>query len=132
MFNVPLRSTQITTLFRLVLLINFLVISWFAFKTSHWDSVPDLFSDKVKHFFAFFVLAYCIDRSFPNYRFLRSKLAVLMGYGLAIELIQSQIPGREISGLDFLADCVGIGTYWCFRNGMRRLPQPTVDRTPDK
>ncbi|MBA56172.1 MAG: hypothetical protein CMK89_17110 [Pseudomonadales bacterium] len=121
MLNIPLRAKQITWLFRLALLINLVVISWLAFSTQSWKVVPDLFSDKVNHFFAFFVLSYCIDRGFPDHRFLIFKLLPLVLYGVVIELVQSRIPGREISGWDLLADCVAIACYWAVRNPMRNL-----------
>ncbi|RLU01468.1 VanZ family protein [Ketobacter sp.] len=121
MLNLPLRAGQITWLFRLALLLNLLVISWFAFSTQTWSGMPELLTDKVNHFIAFFVLSYCIDRGFPRYRFLVFKVPVLMAYGLAIELIQSQIPGREISGLDLLADAGAIAVYWLVRHPMRTL-----------
>ena len=127
MLNVPLRSKQITWLFRLALLINLVAISWLAFSTQSWKVVPDYFSDKVNHFFAFFVLSYCIDRGFPQHRFLLSKLLPLFLYGLAIELIQSRIPGRDISGWDLVADCSAIACYWLMRKPMRNLVRATRD-----
>lgn len=127
MLDVPLRSKQITWLIRLALCINFLVISWLALSTQSLKVVPDLFSDKVNHFFAFFVLSYCLDRGFPEYRFLLFKLLPLVLYGLAIELIQSRIPGRDISGWDLVADCVAIACYWLMRTPMRNLLRATRD-----
>ncbi len=121
MLNVPLRSGQITWLFRLALLINLLVISWLAFTSDAPIIVPDMLSDKVNHFIAFFVLSYCIDRGFPERRFLYFKLMPLVAYGVAIELVQSRIPGRDISGLDLLADVAAIVLYWLLRKPMRNL-----------
>lgn len=123
MLSLPLRSNQITWLFRLALLLNLVVISWLAFTSSSFTFAA-VFSDKVNHFFAFFVLSYCLDRGFPQQRFLLFKVVPLVGYGLAIELIQSRLPHRELSLLDLGADCAAIGLYWLLRHPMRRLLLP--------
>jgi len=123
MLTLPLHSNQITWLFRLALLLNLMVISWLAF-TSNTFTVAAVFSDKVNHMFAFFVLSYCLDRGFPHQRFLLFKVVPLVAYGLAIELIQSRLPHREFSLLDLGADCIAIGLYWLLRHPMRRLLLP--------
>lgn len=123
MLNLPLRSEQVTWLFRVALLVNLVAISWLAF-TGAKLVVPDMFSDKINHFAAFFVLSYCLDRGFPEHRFLLYKVLPLMGYGLAIELVQSRLPHREFSLLDLGADGFAIFIYWLLRHPMRRLLLP--------
>jgi VanZ family protein len=120
MLNIPLRSAQISWLFRVALLVNLVAISCLAM-TGSKVQVAALFTDKINHFTAFFVLSYCLDRGFPQLRFLIYKLAPLVLYGLLIELVQSLLPHRDFSLLDFLADCAAIGVYWLLRQPLRRL-----------
>ncbi|MAR92935.1 MAG: VanZ family protein [Pseudomonadota bacterium] len=127
MFFLPLTAHQITWLFRLALLVNLLVISWLAV-TGAPLRVPAVLGDKVNHFAAFFVLAYCLDRGFPNHRFLLSKLWLLLAYGAAIELVQSRLPHRDFSLLDLAVDALAIGCYWVLRGRLRRLLLPPSER----
>jgi len=129
MLNVPLRSIQITWLFRIALLVNLVAISWLAFTGSR-HAVPALFTDKVNHIFAFFVLSYCIDRGFPRHRFLVYKVVPLVAYGLAIELVQSRLPHRDFSMWDLAADCAAIAGYWLMRQPLRRLLIPKERQNP--
>ncbi|HAG96549.1 MAG: hypothetical protein CMK83_18840 [Pseudomonadales bacterium] len=124
MLPIPLQSHQITWFFRLALLLNLLAISWLAFSARPLMIMPDMLSDKIHHFIAFFVLAYCLDAGFPKRRFLVYKLVPLLFYGIAIELIQSRIPNRDVSGLDLLADALAIVSYWLIRQPMRKLLVP--------
>ena len=72
---------------------------------------PPLFSyDKANHVFAFAVLAWLVELSWPN-RPLAVRWGLLLGYGMLIELVQSQLPYREFSLLDIVADGVGILCY---------------------
>jgi VanZ family protein len=45
-------------------------------------------------------------------------MAILFGYGLATELVQSQIPGRQMQLIDLIQDCAGIvagcALYWAW------------------
>lgn len=105
-------------LFRFALGLCLLVISWFAFSAQPPPLGQDLFSDKVQHFAAFLALSLCLDMAFPRQRFLRWKLPCLLAYGLLIELVQSQVPGRDASVLDWLTDAAAISVYWL----LLRLP----------
>lgn len=81
------------------------------------DPAPDLpitLWDKASHALAYFFLAYLGDRSFPSATGKRPGLAVFLGlfaYGIAIEALQSQIPSREASLLDLLANGSGLALY---------------------
>jgi VanZ family protein len=67
----------------------------------HWD--------KVLHCGAFAALACTACLATPRTRrALVAVVAALLLYGVAIEALQSLIPGREASGLDLLADGLGI------------------------
>lgn len=125
MLRVPLQSYQITWMFRLALCVNLLAISWLAFSAHPLKVMPEMLSDKVHHFIAFFVLSYCLDAGFPKRKFLLFKLAPLLAYGVAIELIQSRIPNRDISALDLVADAAAIFVYWLTRHPMRRFLIPS-------
>lgn len=62
--------------------------------------------DKAKHAFAFYVLAVLAAASVPS-RPLVWPAAAVAGYGVLIELVQPLF-GREGSGLDLVADAVGM------------------------
>ena len=81
--------------------------SWLAF-SPHPPSVADLGWDKANHFPAFGTLASIGMQCFaagPPRRWI--VLAVLLAYGVLIELVQSQIPGRDAEARDVLADMIG-------------------------
>ncbi len=71
--------------------------------------VEDLW-DKAKHFAAFLVLAFLATRAFPRanpyFRF-----CGLLAYGLLIEIVQYFLPYRDASGLDLLADALGLWAW---------------------
>lgn len=123
MFKVPLRQDQIIWMFRGVLMINLVAISWLAM-TGSQVAIAEMASDKTNHLFAFFVLAYCLDMSFPRQRFLSRKTPLLLAYGILIELLQGQLDFRSASGLDVLADSAGFMLYWVLRGWFRRLFLP--------
>ncbi len=95
---------------RIALVVTLGVVTWLA--TSH-ITAPAIanVNDKMAHLAAFYCLAILIDFAFPNEGFSLRKVVLLMSYGLLIELIQRQIPYREFSLLDWLADGVGVMLY---------------------
>jgi VanZ family protein len=108
-------------LLRLALALNLVVISWLALVPTPIDLGAVLWTDKVQHFMAFWVLSCCVDLAFPRHRFLLWKFAPLVLYGVAIELVQSQVPGRDASWLDLLTDVSAIALYWLTRHMVRRV-----------
>lgn len=69
--------------------------------------VPASPNDKVNHFAAFLVLGLLLGRSYAGLS--RSiQVALLLGYGLLIELIQFFLPHRTFSLGDLAADLAGI------------------------
>lgn len=68
-------------------------------------------NDKVGHLLAFAYLAFLLDYSFPSKRFFPYKLLFLALYGLSIEIMQSYIPFRMFSWLDWFADVAGVVVY---------------------
>jgi len=83
-----------------------LAICWLAF-SPHPPTAVDTSWDKLNHLSAFTALALCAERAFGGPAWRRSALA-LLGFGVVIELVQSQIPGRSAEAADVLADAVGI------------------------
>ncbi|MFO0752960.1 MAG: VanZ family protein [Thermodesulfovibrionales bacterium] len=72
--------------------------------------------DKASHILAFISLGFLIDGAYPG-SFLK-KGALLLSYGLFIELVQYFLPYREFSLFDIGADGVGIGIYLLVRRFM--------------
>ncbi len=81
--------------------------SWLAF-SPHPPPTADLGWDKANHFTAFGTLAFIGLqglRAGPGRRWI--VLAMLLAYGVLIELVQSQIPGRDAEAMDVVADMIG-------------------------
>jgi VanZ family protein len=97
-------------------------ISYFA--TAPLEAVPFAgISDKVLHAGAFLTLAALVDFSFPTTAFGARKVAPLLAYGLAIEVVQHVLPFRTFSLLDWLADGAGVVFYVA-------VATPLLKRTP--
>lgn len=78
-------------------------------------------NDKFTHVLAFFVLALLADFSFPEKEFAIAMVLALLGYGLAIEIIQYFLPHRMFSLLDLAADAAGIGLYRIFSPVLKKV-----------
>jgi hypothetical protein len=63
------------------------------------------------HFLAFGVLAWLADGSFPGRKVEPYRCALLLAYGLGIELVQGHFPHRDPSFLDFAANAAGVFSY---------------------
>jgi VanZ family protein len=89
-----------------------LVIATWAALTPQPMALPELpMADKWAHLLTYLVLALLVDASWPDSGFGWRKWLFLLGYGLAIELIQSQIPNRFFSIGDLAANAGGIMVY---------------------
>jgi VanZ family protein len=66
--------------------------------------------DKTDHWSAFFTLAFLAHHAFPK-KSLWWVAALLVAYGIGIEVAQSFTPTRDASILDVVADSVGIAGY---------------------
>jgi VanZ family protein len=79
-------------------------------------------NDKVGHFIAYAVLslnALIVRR--PTLIKTNIALAmVLIGYGILMELLQSFVPGREVSGFDVIANSTGVGIGFLLFNRLKR------------
>ena len=69
-------------------------------------------NDKINHIAAFYVLSLLVDFSWPKTGFRFSKVLWLLGYGLAIEIVQYFLPHRAFSLFDVGADAVGLLLFW--------------------
>lgn len=82
--------------------------------------------DKANHVLAFTALALCASLAFDAVAGLPRRVALaLLAYGVAIELAQSQIPGRSADGHDLVADGLGVAAglllaHLCTRLWTRR------------
>ena len=78
-------------------------------------------SDKLLHGFAFLVLSALLDCSYPGIVFSSIKIMLLLAYGLFIEIVQYQLPWREASALDMVANSVGIVIWYFFQQPGRKF-----------
>ncbi len=94
---------------RALLALMLAVVSWFAFAPVHFNDAG-LPLDKIRHLAAFGALAWVAGQAFGRAPAVAWRIALaLLAYGVFIELVQGQIPGREASAWDVLADALGIG-----------------------
>lgn len=71
--------------------------------------------DKANHTLAFFVLLGLFDISYPTLNIYRTKITIILFYGVFIEILQLFSPDRFASLLDVLADSIGLFLYLFFR-----------------
>jgi len=96
---------------RLLLGLALVTTTWLAL-TPQPVALPGVpLADKWAHLAVYIILAFLVDASWPERGFDLPKWLLLLGYGLAIELIQSQIPNRFFSLGDLLANAAGIALY---------------------
>jgi VanZ family protein len=120
-----LHDVRFQPVWRWLLALLIVVVAIFAFTPG--DSAPSLgVSDKVDHVTAFAALAWTGVLAFDPAARTRLRLALaLVGYGVVIELVQTQIPGRFAEFADVVADGVGITVGLAVAVGLRRLwPAP--------
>lgn len=79
---------------------------WLAFDPGPPAAI-DTGWDKLNHVVAFSSMAFSARFAFPNGRIPAIVLG-LLAFGIFIELVQTQIPGRSAEVLDVAADAVGI------------------------
>lgn len=95
-------------LWHALLILLLLVISYLALSPAPPKTL-DSGWDKLNHLAAFGCLAFCAfyGAGHARGRWLLAPLA-LLGYGVLIELLQSQLPPRSADAADVLADAMGI------------------------
>ena len=106
--SLPPPSARRRRAWRIVLILLLLTIAWLAFSP---NPPPEASTgwDKMNHLLAFSVLAACASFAWAGtrWRFAWVTLA-LLAYGVFIEVVQTQIPGRSGEWPDLLADSLGI------------------------
>lgn len=78
--------------------------------------------DKVAHFGIFFVLTACLRRAIKAPIWVYAL--ALAAYGAGVELMQAQLPHRQASFADFIADVAGVIAYLVFHQvtfGIKKL-----------
>jgi len=76
------------------------------------DAVPGpQLWDKLNHVLAFFMLALLMAKAWPSAGLCWPQLALLLCYGLLIELSQAMLPYRDASWQDMVANACGILLY---------------------
>jgi hypothetical protein len=91
---------------RIALGLSLIAIVWLATTSSPYP-MPSAPSDKVNHLIAFVELTLLARLGWPGQSVLRYALP-LLAFGLALELVQSQLDHRDFSWADLLADAAGI------------------------
>jgi VanZ family protein len=96
-------------------------ITYLSLKSAR-HSTPIHLNDKLGHFIAYAVFSF---NALVLWRGQSTKFKiiiglVLVGYGLFMEILQGFVPGREVSGLDLLANSVGVGIGFLLFNRLKR------------
>lgn len=104
----PTHALRSPRAWRWLVLMLVLLVCWFAFVPDPPQSV-DTGWDKLNHVLAFGALSFSgwFAWGAPRRRMLGVVLGALM-FGIFIEVVQTQIPGRSGEWPDLLADSVGI------------------------
>ncbi|RUO40120.1 hypothetical protein CWE15_08220 [Aliidiomarina taiwanensis] len=106
---------------RLIFILTFAVVS-FALLTQRPPKPSALsfeHADKVAHFTVFFVLTLTMHLAFrPR---VWTGLLLMLGYGVLVEVIQHQVPGRGAELLDVVADMAGATMFYAFWWVSKRL-----------
>ena len=92
--------------FRLYFFICLVAIEYLATTLVHISVVESMW-DKSNHFIAFFTLYVLLSFAFRNFALVK-KVGVLLLFGVQIETVQQLIGRSAFSGLDLVADSVGI------------------------
>jgi VanZ family protein len=110
-----------TFLYRVLLCSAIILITHLAVTSMAYPVISDT-NDKFNHIFAFIVLAFFADFSFPESPYRLVKILSLFVYGIIIEIIQYYIPNRNFSFFDILADLIGLSIYAVSIPYIKRMP----------
>jgi VanZ family protein len=109
---------------KMFLFLVLIMVSWQALSPQPAEATQ-LINDKLGHALVFLFLAFLTDHAFATTPFNWHKALWLMLYGIAIEVLQHYIPGREFSLLDMAADASGLLIYFILTNTIiQRTPTP--------
>lgn len=106
------------TFFKVLFVFGVLVTGWVSLLPR--VALPETgVSDKIEHLVAYVVLSLVGCRAFPD-----QVQRILMGlvlYGIALEGLQSLVPGRVPSLMDIVANTLGVGLGYLFMRVSRRI-----------
>lgn len=125
MLEALLHSPHGKPWWRALLVLLLLIISWLAFSPKPPESLTTGW-DKSNHLLAFATLAVVASLSLSMLRRARWVSAGLLAYGIFIELVQSQIPGRSADAADVLADMVGVALGLAVVALLEHLNKPSL------
>ena len=93
-------------IFRLMFFVCLISIEFLATTTQEIKVIENTW-DKANHFIAFFTLYTLLSFAYKELN-TKTKILLLLAFGLQIEIVQSFIDGRYFSLLDIVADSIGI------------------------
>ncbi|MBY6033752.1 VanZ family protein [Marinobacter daepoensis] len=128
-----IRSIIITllTMHRLwqaVLFSSIAAILYLATTSSSYP-IPASPNDKINHLIAFLELTLVTRLAWPRLSVFWYAPA-LLGFGLALEAVQANLPYRDFSIADLAADAAGIGLGLLPWPGLRLAQQPGLRKSP--
>lgn len=100
---------NIQKILRVFLALEFLGIVYLSLKSPN-GGVNVQLNDKVGHFIGYGVLSLNTFLVFGFRTRLQTTLILLflIGWGVLMEWLQGYVPGREVSGLDIIANTIGV------------------------
>ena len=104
--NNPLKSMNLSKISAALFFIFLISIEYLALTPAQIKLVENSW-DKANHFIAFAALYVTLHFGFCRLN-LGAKVAILLAYGIQIEIAQSFVPNRYFSMLDVVADGIGI------------------------
>lgn len=105
-------------LWRAALILSVIVISWLA-TSNQGQALPSTGWDKANHTLAFLQITLLMRLGWPLLP-VKTLITLILSYGVFIELVQAWLPHRHLSGLDLVADMVGIALGLLVWLGYRR------------
>ena len=102
----PLKSMNLSKISAAFFFIFLIAIEYLALTPAQIKLIENSW-DKANHFIAFAALYATLHFGFSRLN-LGAKVAILLAYGIQIEIVQSFVPGRYFSLLDIVADGIGI------------------------
>lgn len=123
-------------LYRVVLVICLIAVLYLALTPI--ETVSGLGYDKANHLLAFLVMAWLADGGWPGRELNWKRWGWLLCYAVFIESLQYELPSRDASWFDLLADLLGLALYsglkWYFPQWKifpRTPSQPLTQATGD-
>ncbi|MBE0485845.1 VanZ family protein [Marinobacter sp.] len=116
-------------LWRAVLVASIAAILYLATTSSSYP-IPSAANDKVNHIIAFIELTIVTRLAWPRLS-AYWYVPALLSFGFALEVVQAQLPYRNFSMADVLADAFGIAIGMLPWPGIRSARQPDLRDSPD-